>query len=80
MNDWRDEIAVEDEAPLVAIEEALAIEGDWHGIEPCEGCGLLHSPVWAHVDFDSEDSHLADMLRQRREQVIADWPEERVLR
>jgi hypothetical protein len=56
----------------MTIEEALTFDGDWHGIEPCDDCGRTHTPVWWHVDFHSEDTHLAVMLRSRMAAVIAD--------
>jgi hypothetical protein len=51
--------------PELTIERALAIDVPWHGIEPCEDCGLDHMPVWVHVDFYSEDTPLAEALQAR---------------
>jgi hypothetical protein len=54
---------------MISIEQALTIEDPWHGIEPCQDCGITHMPVWVHVNFDSAHP-LAGELRRSRDELV----------
>jgi hypothetical protein len=53
----------------MTITEALELDEDsWHGVEPCEDCGIFHTPVWWHVDFDSDHPRAAELRALARAQ------------
>ena len=54
--------------PPMSVAEALAYSEPWHGIHPCSDCGIFHSPVWWHVDFDSDHPLAAKLRRERHVQ------------